>query len=195
MSKHFRIQIEDSGFHYERDQKRIDEESARDGIYVIRTSVPSENLPSADAVRCYKQLSAVERAFRSMKTVDLKIRPVHHRLEKRVRAHVLLCMLAYYVEWHMRRDLAPILFDDEQPPPKASPVAPAHRSDLAEQKAQSKRTSDQLPAQSFQALLADLATIVKNRIRPRNSDAAAFEMITTPTPLQQRALELLHVRL
>jgi hypothetical protein len=150
---------------------------------------------SSDAVRCYKQLSGVERAFRSMKTVDLKIRPVHHRLEKRVRAHVLLCMLAYYVEWHMRRDLAPILFDDEQPTPKASPVAPAQRSNLAEQKAQSKRTSDQLPAQSFQALLADLATIVKNRIRPRNSDAAAFEMITTPTPLQQRALELLHVRL
>jgi transposase len=195
MNKHFRIQIQDSSFHHERDQKRIDEESALDGIYVIRTSVPSENLSSSDAVRCYKQLSGVERAFRSMKTVDLKIRPVHHRLEKRVRAHVLLCMLAYYVEWHMRRDLAPILFDDEQPTAKASPVVQAQRSDSAEQKAQSKRTNDRLPAQSFQALLADLATIVKNRIRPRNSDAPAFEMITTPTPLQQRALELLHVRL
>ena len=104
-------------------------------------------------------------------------------------------MLAYYVEWHMRRDLAPILFDDEQPAPKASPVAPAERSNQAEQKAHSKRTADQLPAQSFQSLLADLATIVKNRIRPRNTAAAAFDLITTPTPLQQRALELLHVRL
>jgi hypothetical protein len=130
-----------------------------------------------------------------MKTVDLKIRPVHHRLEKRVRTHVLLCMLAYYVEWHMRRDLAPILFDDEQPTPKASPVAPAERSNQAQQKAYSKRTADQLPVQSFQSLLADLATIVKNRIRPLNTAATSFDMITTPTPLQQRALELLHVRL
>ncbi len=195
MSKHFRIRIEDSGFHYERDQKRIDEESALDGIYVIRTSVSSEKLSSSHAVRCYKRLSGVERAFRSMKTVDLKIRPVHHRLEKRVRAHVLLCMLAYYVEWHMRRNLAPILFDDEQPTPKASPVAPAERSTQAKQKAHSKRTADQLPVQSFQSLLADLATIVKNRIRPRNTAAAAFDMITTPTLLQQQALQLLDVRL
>ena len=116
MSKHFRIRIEDSGFHYERDQKRIDEESALDGIYVIRTSVSSEKLSSSDAVRCYKRLSGVERAFRSLKTVDLKIRPVHHRLEKRVRAHVLLCMLAYYVEWHMRRDLAPRFFSTTSNP-------------------------------------------------------------------------------
>lgn len=195
MSKHFRIQIQDDGFHYERDQKRIDEESAVDGIYVIRTSVSSEKLSSSDAVRCYKQLSGVERAFRSVKTVDLKIRPVHHRLEKRVRAHVLLCMLAYYVEWRMRRDLASILFDDEQPTPKASPLAPAQRSTQAEQKAHFKRTVDPLPVQSFPSLLADLATIVKNRIRPRDTDAAAFDMITTPTPLQQRALQLLDVRL
>ena len=195
MGKHFRIRIEDNGFHYERDQKRIDEESALDGIYVIRTSVSSEKLSSSDAVRCYKRLSGVERAFRSLKTVDLKIRPVHHRLEKRVRAHVLLCMLAYYVEWHMRRDLAPILFDDEHPTPKASPVAPAERSNQAEQKAHSKRTADQFPVQSFQSLLADLATIVKNRIRPRNTASTAFDMITTPTPLQQRALQLLHARL
>ena len=195
MSKHFRIRIEATGFHYERDQKRIDEESALDGIYVIRTSVSSEKLSSSHAVRCYKRLSGVERAFRSMKTVDLKIRPVHHRLEKRVRAHVLLCMLAYYVEWHMRRNLAPILFDDEQPTPKASPVAPAERSTQAKQKAHSQRTADQLPVQSFQSLLADLATIVKNRIRPRNTAAAAFDMITTPTLLQQQALQLLDVRL
>ena len=149
MSKHFRIQIEDSGFHYERDQKRIDEESARDGIYVIRTSVPSENLSSSDAVRCYKQLSGVERAFRSMKTVDLKIRPIHHRLEKRVRAHVLLCMLAYYVEWHMRRDLAPILFDDEQPTPKVSPVTQAQRSTWPSKKRNPSGPAISCPRRAF----------------------------------------------
>lgn len=194
MSKHFKIRIEDNGFHYERDQKRIEEESALDGIYIIRTSVPSDALSSSDTVRCYKRLSSVERAFRSVKTVDLKIRPVHHRLEKRVRAHVLLCMLAYYVEWHLRRDLAPLLFDDERPTPNASPVAPAERSIQALQKVHSKRTADQFPVQSFQSLLADLATIVKNRVQPR-STTAAFDIITTPTPLQQRALQLLHLRL
>ena len=195
MGKHFQIRIEDNGFHYQRDQKRIDEESALDGIYVIRTSVPSDTLSGSDTVRCYKRLSAVERAFRSVKTVDLKIRPVHHRLEKRVRAHVLLCMLAYYVEWHLRRLLAPLLFDDVQPTPQPSPVAPAERSTGALQKAHSKRTTDQLPVQSFQSLLADLATIVKNRVQPRDVAAAAFDLITTPTPLQQRALQLLNVRL
>jgi transposase len=195
MGKHFQIRIQDNGFHYERDQKRIAEESALDGIYVIRTSVLPDQLSSSDTVRCYKRLSAVERAFRSAKTVDLKIRPVHHRLEKRVRAHVLLCMLAYYVEWHIRRLLAPLLFDDEEPTPKPSPVAPAVRSTAALQKAHSKRSTDQLPVQSFQSLLADLATIVKNRVQPRNAAAAAFDIITTPTPLQQRALQLLNVRL
>ena len=195
MAKHFQIRIEDNGFHYQRDQKRIDEESALDGIYVIRTSVLPDKLSSSDTVRCYKRLSAVERAFRSVKTVDLKIRPVHHRLEKRVRAHVLLCMLAYYVEWHIRRVLAPLLFDDEQPTAMPSPVAPAERSKGALQKAHSKRTTDQFPVQSFQSLLADLATIVKNRVQPRDAAAAAFDIITTPTPLQQRALQLLNVRL
>jgi transposase len=193
MAKHFQIRIDDSGFHYHRDQKRIDEESALDGIYVIRTSVAPEKLSSSDTVRCYKRLSAVERAFRSTKTVDLKIRPVHHRLEKRVRAHVLLCMLAYYVEWHIRRVLAPLLFDDEDPTPQASPVAPAERSTGALQKAHSKRTTEQLPVQSFQSLLADLATIVKNRVQPRDAASATFDLITTPTPLQQRALQLLNV--
>ncbi len=195
MGKHFQIRIENNGFQYERDQKRIDDESALDGIYVIRTSVLPDQLSGSDTVRCYKRLSTVERAFRSTKTVDLKIRPVHHRLEKRVRAHVLLCMLAYYLEWHIRRLLAPLLFDDEDPTPKPSPVAPAERSTGALHKTHSKRTTDQLPVQSLQSLLADLATIVKNRVQPRDTAAAAFDIITTPTPLQQRALQLLHVRL
>jgi len=194
MGKHFQIRIENNGFQYERDQKRIDDESALDGIYVIRTSVLPDQLSGSDTVRCYKRLSTVERAFRSTKTVDLKIRPVHHRLEKRVRAHVLLCMLAYYLEWHIRRLLAPLLFDDEDPTPKPSPVAPAERSTGALHKTHSKRTTDQLPVQSLQSLLADLAT-VKNRVQPRDTAAAAFDIITTPTPLQQRALQLLHVRL
>jgi len=195
MGKHFQIRIENNGFQYERDQKRIDDESALDGIYVIRTSVLPDQLSGSDTVRCYKRLSTVERAFRSTKTVDLKIRPVHHRLEKRVRAHVLLCMLAYYLEWHIRRLLAPLLFDDEDPTPKPSPVAPAERSTGALHKTHSQRTTDQLPVQSLQSLLADLATIVKNRVQPRDTAAAAFDIITTPTPLQQRALQLLHVRL
>ena len=195
MGEHFQIRIENNGFQYERDQKRIDDESALDGIYVIRTSVLPDQLSGSDTVRCYKRLSTVERAFRSTKTVDLKIRPVHHRLEKRVRAHVLLCMLAYYLEWHIRRLLAPLLFDDEDPTPKPSPVAPAERSTGALHKTHSKRTTDQLPVQSLQSLLADLATIVKNRVQPRDTAAAAFDIITTPTPLQQRALQLLHVRL
>ena len=195
VGKHFQIEIKDNGFHYQRDQKRIAEKSALDGIYVIRTSVLADKLSSSDTIRCYKRLSTVERAFRSVKTVDLKIRPVHHRLEKRVRAHVLLCMLAYYLEWHIRRLLAPLLFDDEEPTPKHSPVAPAERSTAALEKVHSKRTTDQLPVQSFQSLLADMATIVKNRVQPRDAAAAAFDLITTPTPLQQRALELLNVRL
>src|SRR6266702_8241324 len=199
MGKHFQIRIEDNGFHYQRDPKRIDEESALDGIYVIRTSVLPDKLSSSYTVRCYKRLSTFERAFRSVKTVDLKIRPVHHRLEKRVRAHALLCMLAYYVEWHMRRDLAPLLFDDEDKAAaekqRASVVAPAQRSNSAQAKAHSKRTQDDLPVHSFQTLLNDLATIVSNRVQPRDGSTPAFDLLTIPTALQQRTLDLLQVRL
>jgi transposase len=141
-------------------------EAALDGLYVIRTSVSDELFDSQETVRAYKSLSTVERAFRSYKTMDLKVRPICHRLEGRVRAHIFLCMLAYYVEWHLRSSLAPILFDDED---KAlaeglrdSVVAPAHRSLKAQSKAKKKRTEDDLPVHSFQTLLADLATIVKN---------------------------------
>ena len=150
-------------------------------------------------MRAYKGLSVVERAFRSVKTVDLKIRPIHHRLAKRVRAHVFLCMLAYYVEWHMRQALAPLLFDDHDPAAgkaaRASVVAPAQRTPAAQRKASSKHTADGLPVHSFQTLLADLATISKDRIQPRLTNAAAFDKLTRPTPVQQRALDLLGVRL
>jgi len=197
MGKHFHITITDTGLHYERDEARIHREAALDGIYVIRTSVAAEALSSEDTVRSYKQLAAVERAFRALKSVDLKVRPIHHRKADRVRAHVLLCMLAYYVEWHMRRRLAPILFDDHDKQAgeaqRRSIVAPARRSPRAEAKARSKRTEEAEPVESFQTLLENLATIVKNTNRPRASQGPEFEVITTPTPYQQRALDLLGV--
>jgi transposase len=197
MGKHFKLDITDDRFAYERNQIGIVEEAALDGIYVIRTSVTAETLSPEDTVLSYKRLAQVERAFRSLKTVDLKLRPIHHHLATRVRAHVLICMLAYYVEWHMRRALAPMLFDDDDKAAAArrrkSPVAKAQRSEKAERKAHTKLTTDGSPVHSFQTLLRDLATVVKNRVQPKDGSAKPFEMITTPTPLQQRALDLLGV--
>jgi hypothetical protein len=199
VGKHFRIEITDSSFRYGRDTDRIASEAALDGFYVIRSSVPAEALDPEQTVRAYKSLSQVERAFRSFKTVDLKVRPIHHWLADRVRAHVLLCMLAYYVEWHMREALAPILFDDDDraaaEASRTSPVASAKRSTKAERKAATKRTADDGPVHSFQTLLADLATIVKNRIKPNVPRAETFEKITRPTAAQQRALDLLGIQL
>lgn len=197
MGKHFQVQIEDDSFTYKRKQANIEKEESLDGIYVIRTNVPAVALSSEQAVRNYKSLSGVERAFRCLKTVDLHVRPIHHRQPDRVRAHIFLCMLAYYVEWHMRRDLAPLLFDDEDKAAaeklRASVVAPAQRSTSAQAKANSKRTQDDLPVHSFQTLLADLATIVSNRVQPKDANTPVFDIITTPTALQQRALDLLKV--
>lgn len=197
MGKHFQVQIEDDNFSYQRKQANIEKEESLDGIYVIRTNVPAEVLSSEQAVRNYKSLSAVERAFRSLKTVDLHVRPIHHRQPDRVRAHIFLCMLAYYVDWHMRQDLAPLLFDDGDriaaQKMRTSVVAPAQRSPCAQAKAHSKRTPDDLPVHSFQTLLTDLATIVSNRVQPKDASTPAFDIITTPTALQQRAFELLKV--
>ena len=197
MAKHFHLEITETSFSFQRNQERINEEAALDGIYVIRTSVPAEVLSAESAVRSYKRLAAVERAFRSLKTVDLQVRPIYHRKANRVRAHILLCMLAYYVEWHMRRALAPILFDDHDKEAgenlRASIVAPARRSPGAELKAQTKRSEENEPVGSFQSLLGDLATIVKSRHRPKAVEGPEFEIITTPTPHQQRALDLLGV--
>ena len=168
-----------------------------DGIYVLRTSLPAARLDAAQTVRSYKRLAQVERAFRILKSLDLELRPIHHRLAERVRAHVLICWLAYYVEWHMRRALAPLLFQDEHrgEPPAASPVAPARRSASAEAKARRKRNADNLPVQSFRDLLRDLATIVKNRIQPALTSVAPFDIVTRPTPLQKQALQLLGLAL
>jgi Transposase DDE domain len=197
MRKHFKLAIEETAFSFTRDEHSIAREAALDGIYVIRTSVPAATLGAEDAVRTYKRLAQVEQAFRSLKSVDLKVRPIHHRLEARVRAHVLLCMLAYYVEWHMRQALAPLLFDEEDPAAaeaaRRSVVAPAQRSPRAQHKALTKLTADDTPVHSFQTLISDLATLARNRILPTTRDPVAFDLVTTPTPLQQRAFDLLGV--
>jgi hypothetical protein len=197
VGKHFRLQITAEAFSYERDTARIAQEAALDGVYVIRTTVPAEALGAEQAVRAYKRLSKVERAFRTLKSVLLKVGPIYHRLPDRVRGHVLVCMLAYYVEWHMRQALAPLLFDDEDPAAgealRASVVAPARRSPKAQRKAQTQHTDDGWPVHTFQTLLADLATIAKNRLQMKTPGGATFDMITTPTALQQRAFDLLQV--
>ena len=194
MAKHFRCQFEEDQFSFERLQANIDREADLDGIYVIRTNVAAARAGAEDAVRHYKSLSKVERAFRCLKSVDLKLRPIHHRTANRVRAHVLLCMLAYYVEWHMRRALAPMLFDDDDPAAgealRSSVVAPAQRSPAAKQKARTKRTADDMPVHSFHTLLEDLRTIALNKVK---MGAVNFEMATTPTPLQQKAFDLLKI--
>jgi hypothetical protein len=198
MGKHFTLTITDEGFHYQRNRSRIEAEAALDGVYVLRTSVPAATLDTASVVRAYKSLAMVERAFRSLKTVDLQVRPIGHRLAERVRVHVFVCMLAYYVEWHMRQALAPLLFDDDDKATaeaqRASVVAPAPRSPRALRKAQTRQSDDGMPVHSFQTLLRDLATVTKNRIRFCES-LTETTMLTTPTPLQQRAFDLLQVSL
>lgn len=197
MGKHFKLEIAEESFSYQRNQDSITQEAALDGIYVIRTNVALAALSPADTVLSYKRLVHVERAFRCIKTVDLKLRPIHHHLADRVRAHVFICMLAYYLEWHMRRALAPMLFEDDDKPAaerrRRSAVAKALRSEKAERKTHTLRAADGSPVHSFQTLLADLATLAKNTLQPKDGSAKPFEMITTPTPLQQRALDLLGV--
>jgi ribosomal protein L35 len=196
MGKHFQLHVTEDTFSFERRQDNIDAEAALDGIYVIRTNVPAAALSGSQAVETYKGLSAVEQAFRSLKSVDLKVRPIHHRLADRVKAHVLLCMLAWYVEWHLRVCLAPVLFDDTDPGAgkalRSSVVAPARRSPQAQAKARRKKTETGLPVHSFRTLLKDLQTIARNRVRLND---ATFEMITTPTPFQQHVFDLLGLTL
>jgi transposase len=199
MAKHFKLTIADDSFRFERDEKAITAEAVLDGIYVVRTTVSAERMSADDLVRSYKSLANVERAFRCIKTVDLHIRPIHHHKTERVRAHVFLCMLSYYVEWHMRRALAPLLFDDDDKPAgeklRSSIVGPAKRSPRAEAKAFSKVTSDGEPVHGLKTLLRDLGTIVKNRVQPKAAGTVPFDIITTPTSLQKHALDLLNVHL
>ena len=195
VAKHFELSIEDKSFTYARKREAIAAEAALDGIYIIRTSVAAQRLEAADCVRSYKALANVERAFRSLKTVDLKVRPIHHRTADRVRAHILLCMLAYYVEWHMREAWAPLLFSDTDQAAKATrdPVAPARRSDAALDKVARRALDDATPVHSFSTLMADLATIVRNTCRPPSTgpEAPTFDVVTTPNAQQRRALELI----
>jgi hypothetical protein len=189
VKKHFGLEIGDGSFTYARKSEQIAEEAALDGIYILRTSVDAERLGSADVVRAYKQLKEVERDFRVLKGPELEIRPIHHRLEHRVRAHVFLCMLALYVEWHLRHAWRELTFADEQPPQRVDPVAKATRSTAADQKAVTKKTTTGQPAHHLRGLLAELATQSRNTIRVADSPAT-FTKLTKATPLQARALEL-----
>jgi hypothetical protein len=195
MAKHFHLDITDDAFTFTRNQDSIAAEATLDGIYVLRTSLPDNALGRDDVVLRYKDLADVERFFRTLNT-ELDVRPIRHRLADRVRAHMFLRMLSYYISWHMKQALAPILFHDNDKPAaaakRADPVAPAQRSDEALQKATRKRTEDDTPVHSFTSLITDLATICANHIQPTD-DLPAFTKTTTPTPLQRRAFDLLAV--
>lgn len=197
VAKHFALSITDNTISVTRNTQAIEAEGRLDGFYVIRTSLGEGTLGAADVVRAYKGLCQAERAFRSLKTVDLEVRPIHHRLPNRVRAHVLLCMLAYYLEWHMRQALAPILFDDHQPTQAAaarsSIVAPAKRSAAARRKAASKRTDDGLPVHSFRSLITELATFTRNTMALASAPNDTFLLYPQPTAIQARSFQLLGV--
>ena len=199
VGKHFELTITDGSFSWKRKDEKIEEEAALDGLYVIRTSLAKEVQSPEKTVEAYKSLSQVERAFRSLKTVDLEIRPIYHRLSDRVKAHVFLCMLAYYVEWQMKQKLQPLLFAEEDREGAARErkdiVSPAVPSKKAQKKAVLHRTEEDLPVQSFGGLIEDLGTLVRNVMQAGKDDSARFALLTTSTPLQQKALELLGVSL
>ena len=196
MAKHFDLTITATSFTYTRNEGRIREEAALDGLYVVRSSVDEKRMNSDRVVETYKSLAKVERAFRCMKTIDLSLRPIYHRNEERIRSHVFICMLAYYVEWHMREKLRPVLFADDDRESAAaarqSIVAPAKRSESAKRKDATRRTSDDYPVQSFHDILKDLGTLCRNRIRIPEFDSE-FDKLTLATPYQQHVLSLLGV--
>ena len=189
MKKHFQIEISDDRLSFAPKQAEIEAEAALDGIYVLRTSAPANTLESADVVRSYKSLARVEQAFRTFKG-PLEIRPIGHRLEQRVRAHIFICTLAYYLSWHLREAWAELIFKDECPPTPADPVAKAKRSAAANTKAASKRTKDGHPCHNFESLIAELGLRTRNTIRLQGSNAS-FDQLTQPSTLQTRALELI----
>ena len=189
VKKHFEVTITDTTFTYNRKTEQIDTEAALDGIYVLRTNVGDTELATGDVVRSYKNLEQVERAFRTFKGPELEIRPIHHHLADRVRAHVFLCMLAYYLTWHLRHAWAPLLFTDEHPPDRPDPVAKAARSPAADHKARTKRTSAGETCHSYKSLLAELSTLTRNTIRLPNT-TATFHKLAQPTTIQAQALDL-----
>ena len=189
MAKHFELTITDTTFTYTRRQENIDAEAALDGIYVVRTSVTPERLATGKVVETYKNLAVVERDFRSLKAIDLDLRPIYHHLEDRVRAHVFICMLAAYLIWHLRQAWAPLCFTDETPPPRTDPVAPARTSAAAKTKASRQRTTDGHPTHNLTTLLNHLATLTRNTIA--FTGGIRIDKLSTPTPLQRRAFELI----
>jgi hypothetical protein len=191
MAKHYTLDIANDTFVFTRNQDAITAEAALDGIYVIRTTVPVEQMDAAKVVATYKSLARVERDFRSIKAIDLDLRPIHHWTETRVRAHVFICMLAAYLVWHLRQAWAPLTFTDEHRPDPVDPVAPARRSQGADAKAATKTTTDDQPARSFTALLDHLATLTRNHLRVAGHDQSGFDLLAIPTPTQRRAFELL----
>jgi hypothetical protein len=188
------LTITDTALSWTRKLQQIAAEAALDGLYIIRTSVPAAQMDAPTCVRNYKSLAQVERAFRSIKTIDLKVRPIHHRLDNRVRAHIFLCMLAYYVEWHLREAWRELMFADTDQDAKATrdPVAPAKRSAPAQDKASTHRLPDGTAVHSFATLMDELATVVRNTCRTPLAafDAPTFDVVTTAQPLHQRALAL-----
>jgi hypothetical protein len=190
VGKHFRREITDTTFTYHRDQAGIDAEAALDGIYVLRTSVPATELDPAAVVESYKNLAHVERDFRSIKTDDLDLRPIHHRLDERVRAHVLICLLACYLVWHLRKAWAPLTFTDEHPPARDNPIAPAQRSTQAQAKASTQHDANGNPLRSFRGLLDHLATLTRNDIHYHGTNATV-PTLAEPTPDQRRAFDLI----
>jgi len=191
MAKHYVLDITNDQFAFTRDTDQITAEAALDGIYVIRTTIGPEQMDAAKVVATYKSLALVERDFRSIKSIDLDLRPIHHWTETRVRAHVLICMLASYLVWHLRQTWAPLTFTDENKPDPTDPVAPARRSQGADAKAATKTTTDDLPATSFTNLLDHLATLTRNHLRVAGHDESGFDLLAIPTPTQRRAFELL----
>ena len=191
MGKHFHITISDTGFSFQRDQAAIDAEAALDGIYVLRTSVAADVLDPAAVVEGYKKLANVERDFRIIKTDDLDLRPIHHRLQQRVRAHVLICLLACYLVWHLRKAWAPMTYTDQHPPRRDNPVAPAQRSADAHAKASTKHHPNGAPLRSFRGRLDHLATLTRNDIRYHTTNTD-IPMLAQPTPDQRRAFDLIN---
>jgi hypothetical protein len=191
MAKHFEVAITDSTLVVTRRQAAIDAKAALDGIYVLRTTLREDEMDAPGVVGAYKDLAHVERDFRHIKIDDLSLRPIHHRLEERVRSHVFICMLAAYLVWHLREALAPLTFTDEHPPTRVSPVAPALRSASASKKAAAKRNDVDEEVRGFRELLDHLATLTRNTMAVTTDTASSFELLSTPTPTQRRVFELL----
>jgi hypothetical protein len=192
VGKFFQIQVEDHSLVFSRKTANLNQSAAMDGIYVIRTSVPKEDLDAARAVTTYKSLSRVERAFRTLKSVDLQVRPIYHYVEPRVKAHMFLCMLAYYVEFHLRKALAELLYTDEEGPVRTSPVAPVQPSPSGREKKAKAHSKDGLPLQTFRGLLKSLATLALTRVR-LGDKGPLYTRTTKPTPLQARAFQLIGI--